>query len=350
MTIARAANVSVGTVDRALNGRGRINDSTKNNIMKIAQELGYKPNKIASALGRQREYSIAVITPRNPYFFYKHIRSGLLDAEREFADYGLKVEYIPCESLEVGEQEKVLRDFDHTRFDGVAINAGGDALAPLIDKIVDAGVPVVTFNSDARDSKRLVFVGENSYKSGQMSGDMMGRLLGGKGKVGVFTSFFHPGAAMDRRNGFCDTIRKYYPGISIVVSEIYSDDVDLAYKAFGAALRKYPDLDGAFSNSATGSLALGDYVVNHPLEKKPVLIGYDVTERVEEYLKTGICDMIIDQEPRRQSYLAVSLLFKHLSQHWIPQAQELEIRSKIVMRFNASDHSMMHAVGDTLFL
>ena len=349
-SIAEVANVSVGTVDRALNGRGRISEETKRNILQIAEELGYQPNKIASALGRKRKYRIAVITPRNPNFFHKHILSGVLDAQREFSDYGLTVENIPCESLDVDEQRRVLTAFDHTQFDGVAINAGGDALAPLINQIVEDGVPVITFNSDARDSERLLFVGENSYTSGQLSGDMMGRLLGGQGKVGVFTSFFHPGAAMDRRNGFCDTLRNDYPGIEIVVSEIYNDSVERARMVFDAAMREHPDLDGAFSNSASGSVALGDWVYDNPSAKKPVLIGYDVSERVEEYLKMGICDMIIDQEPRRQSYLAVSLLFKHLSEHWMPIKSILEIRSKIVMRFNASSHSMVHLDGDMSLL
>ena len=51
-TIAREANVSVGTVDRALNNRGRINEETRRRILEIADQLGYHPNKIASALGR----------------------------------------------------------------------------------------------------------------------------------------------------------------------------------------------------------------------------------------------------------------------------------------------------------
>ena len=42
--IAELAEVSIGTVDRALNNRGRINTETKDKILKIADELHYKPN------------------------------------------------------------------------------------------------------------------------------------------------------------------------------------------------------------------------------------------------------------------------------------------------------------------
>ena len=39
--IAELADTSIGTVDRALNGRGRINEVTKQKILQIADELGY---------------------------------------------------------------------------------------------------------------------------------------------------------------------------------------------------------------------------------------------------------------------------------------------------------------------
>ena len=58
--IAERAATSVGTVDRALNNRGRISPETKKKILTIAEELGYQPNKIASALSRGRSYRILI--------------------------------------------------------------------------------------------------------------------------------------------------------------------------------------------------------------------------------------------------------------------------------------------------
>ena len=346
-TIAKEANVSVGTVDRALNNRGRINPETCRRILEIADRLGYHPNKIASALGRQRKLRIAAITPCNPFFFYRHLRDGFEDAVREILDYGVTVDQILCDSLGFEDQKKVLLSLDRSLYDGIALNAGSDGLEPYINDIVDSGIPVVTFNSDAKNSKRSFFVGENAIKSGRLAGDMMGRLLGGRGKVAVLTSFFHPGAAADRRGGFLEALSNY-PGIKVVSDEEYSDNEEIAYSAVCKVMQEHPDLDGLFSNSATGSFASGKYVEEHlDLKKKPVLIGYDVTESVERYLKNGIFDMAIDQEPRRQSYNAIMLLYKHLTEKWLPDKQELEIRVNMVMRYNAEEHSMAHVIKDT---
>ena len=52
--IAEVAGVSRGTVDRALNGRSGVKPEVKENILKIADELGYKPNYAAKALADKR--------------------------------------------------------------------------------------------------------------------------------------------------------------------------------------------------------------------------------------------------------------------------------------------------------
>ena len=48
--IAELANVSIGTVDRALHGRAGINESTRQRILQIARQIAYTPNLAARAL------------------------------------------------------------------------------------------------------------------------------------------------------------------------------------------------------------------------------------------------------------------------------------------------------------
>lgn len=68
--IARICGISRGTVDRALNNKGRINTDTKERILRVAEELGYKPDLLARSLSTGHTMTIGVIVfdIRNRYF------------------------------------------------------------------------------------------------------------------------------------------------------------------------------------------------------------------------------------------------------------------------------------------
>src|SRR3954452_10721184 len=63
--VARAAQVHPGTVSRALNAetRGLVNEETAARVMRAAEELGYRPNRIARGRKRNRSYTVGVLLP-----------------------------------------------------------------------------------------------------------------------------------------------------------------------------------------------------------------------------------------------------------------------------------------------
>ena len=60
--VAAAAGVSVTTVSHALNGRGQVNPETRARVERVAAELGYSPNRIATALRNQRSGIIGFVS------------------------------------------------------------------------------------------------------------------------------------------------------------------------------------------------------------------------------------------------------------------------------------------------
>ena len=67
------------------------------------------------------------------------------------------------------------------------------------------GFPVLTFDSDAPDSKRLTFVGTQNYAAGYTAGEAMAEWLGGKGKIAIST-FPGPDHLAKRVQGFKDAL------------------------------------------------------------------------------------------------------------------------------------------------
>lgn len=94
--IAEMANVSIGTVDRALHGRGGIKEATRKRILEIAEQIGYSPNLAARALSAARARArIGVCMPREIHFFYDQLWGGVLDEAQRLEQLGIQFENRP---------------------------------------------------------------------------------------------------------------------------------------------------------------------------------------------------------------------------------------------------------------
>ena len=90
--IAEAAGVSRGTVDRALNNRGRIRPEVAERIRAIADEMGYKPNQLGRALSMSRNnIKIGVILQGAETPFMKEVLKGIQEACAEVDNLGIIV-------------------------------------------------------------------------------------------------------------------------------------------------------------------------------------------------------------------------------------------------------------------
>ena len=96
--IANQLNVSIATVDRALHNRGRINEDTYRQIMQKVDELGYKPNRIASTLVKNTYKQIVFVTPNCNSFFEEIIR-GAQAATDELIGFGVQIDFITQDSF-----------------------------------------------------------------------------------------------------------------------------------------------------------------------------------------------------------------------------------------------------------
>lgn len=337
-TIAQMSNVSIGTVDRALNGRGRISPETQKRVLEAAEKLDYHRNRFASALGKQRKYHIAVLYPLLPNSFFNFVELGIQEAQKEYEDYGIIIDQFRTDFMNYEEQRETLKSIDKSKYDGLVLAASSEKLIDQLNDFVNEGVPVVTFNSDVSSSNRLFFVGEDAYKSGRLCGSQMGRILGGKGRIAAVVSYLSPGSSQARLHGFMEGLQSKYPDIEILAPRECHEHEDDAKMIVRDLIKQYGELDGIFANSASSTVGIGRFFFENPSVKVPVLIGYDVTNEVGHYLKEGIFDMIVDQNPEKQSYYGVVLMCRHLLENWKPEVSRFEIRVKLVMQDNVDDY------------
>src|SRR5437763_16064713 len=128
------ANVSIGTVDRALHGRGGIKESTRQRILQIARQISYTPNLAARALSIAKSSArIGVCIPREIHFFYDQLWSGVLDEAKRVAQLGIQFVHRPVQTLGA-DDTAAFKDLIENGVDGIILTAGSPKeLTPLIN-------------------------------------------------------------------------------------------------------------------------------------------------------------------------------------------------------------------------
>lgn len=165
-----------------------------------------------------------------------------LGAERQAKEFGdVEVLWNAPASADQLKQKEILESYITQRVDGIAISSlNGEFLAETINRAIDAGIPVTTWDSDAASSKRIAFYGVDDKASGRIMGEEAIKLLNGKGKVALITSL---GAAnlQSRLDGVKEALAKA-PGIQVVETYDIKEDAIRCAEIIATGSRRYPDL------------------------------------------------------------------------------------------------------------
>ena len=241
--------------------------------------------------GGSRELRFAVIPKALDIPVFNYAKIG---AERAAAELGnVRVEWRAPDTADQLKQKEILESFITQRVDGIAISAlNGDFLTDTINRAVDAGIPVVTWDSDAPRSKRLAFYGVDDFDSGRIMGQEAIKLLGGKGTVAIITSV---GATnLQRRlDGVRDALAGA-PGIRIVEVYDIKEDVVRCAEIIATGTRRYPDLSawiavGGWPVFTRNALAAVD-------PSKTKVISFDTVESGLALLRDGKVQVLLGQK------------------------------------------------------
>ena len=215
-------------------------------------------------------------------------------AQREAADRGnIDVTYYGPATADELKQKEVLESFIAQKVDGIAISVlNGDLLTPTIDKAIDAGIPVVTWDSDAPKSKRVAFYGVDDFRSGQIMGEETAKLLNGKGTVAVLTSL---GAnnLQQRLAGAKDALAKF-PGITIVDTYDIKEDSTRCQELIATGTNRYPDLGAWISVGGWPVFSANALAPVNPAKTK--FVSFDTVASALDLLRSGKVQVLLGQK------------------------------------------------------
>ncbi|MGI6008333.1 MAG: LacI family DNA-binding transcriptional regulator [Ruminococcus sp.] len=334
--IAQMAGVSRGTVDRALNHRGRINPEVAERIWKIAEELDYHPGrKKTSAESKTEEMKIGVITQMAESSFMIQIHQGIQDIERELKERGVVLRIYDIVSVDEEEQLKAIDQLDDEKIAALAIMpVECEKVRRRLNRLVEErGIPVVTFNSDIVGTGRSCFVGLDNRKSGSTAAGLMGMLTRGGGKILIITGSFTNSVNSLRVEGFVDEVKHSFPDMELLGVQSSSGDPGEVEQIIVNTMEREPDLAGIFVACMGQNGVSAAFEKLRPL-KRPYVIVYDITPENVKALKEGTFDFLLDQEGYMQGYRAVRKLYEYLARGRELRPEMMFTDIKIITKYN----------------
>lgn len=264
--------------------------------------------------------TIAVVPKSTGGEFWETVEAGA----REAADkLGVEIKWEgTLTETEIAEQNRIIENMINLGVDGMAIAPlNPKATSKSVAGAVDAGIPVVIFDSAVDGDAHVSFVATNNEQGGVLGAQKMIELLENKPANVLVLRFVQGTASTEARvKGFIETAQA--SGLN-VVGDPYCDDGTVA----GAKKTATNTLEGLIQGnklavdgiftcnlySALGMAAALDDLRKSGIEVNATFIGFDTSPELIKGLQDESIDALVAQNPKRMGYLAVETVVKHLN-------------------------------------
>jgi LacI family transcriptional regulator len=245
--LAAAAGVSVATIDRVLNGRETVSETTRALIVDAARRIRHP------ALARLTDAVQAMPVLRFGVLLHKSAQEFYRNLAREMKDAALRVPGAQCDlelefaaSQAPGEVAGMMRKLG-ARCDVIAATAvNHPEITAAVEALKADGVPVFALLSDFAQGIRAGYVGLNNLKVGRVAGWMIGLAARDAGKVAVFVGGARWHGHDLREAGFRAYLREERPDLEVMETIVNLETRQMTYGTTLSLLAKYPNLRGIY--------------------------------------------------------------------------------------------------------
>jgi len=218
--------------------------------------------------------------------WWQRVKAGAEDAAKANPDVRLAV-LAPEREVNIDQQVSILEDQVTKRVAALAVAPTGAAeVVPVLDRAHAAGIPVVIFDTDVNWSSKVSYVGSDNRRAGQIAGEYIVKLLGGRGKVAVIRGILGVLTHEDRVAGFREAIRNA-AGMDCVSVQPANSERALGMSVMENMLTGYPDLRAVFATNDQMALGAVEAIAARNLTGKIAVVGIDATSEAVRAVAAG---------------------------------------------------------------
>lgn len=340
--IAKRVGVTPSTVQRALNDVEGVSDKKRQEIIKVAEEMGYKRNYIAATL-KKGSPVIALVLPEysgdNRYYserLWEGARKFLKDYE-EFGFRAIEKPYLRKSGKSSAVLGEVLEEYGDNLAGVLTLGNEQPEQVEVIDKYHKKGIPVVLVGTDNKHARRTCCVKTDDETAGRMAADLLINFsCAEKSFQIVITGDFSIEDQQINVQGFEKQLYENMAQMEII-KPAYCDNVSEVRESLIKIINSNPNLKAIYSTSSRNTVAMCE-AIRETGRNDIITIGSDVFPESIKYIENGVLNAVIHKRHSSQAYEAMQVLSNIIVKGQIPTSETILCDSVIVMKSNVSQY------------
>lgn len=307
--LAKAADVSVSTVNRVLNQPESVRRHTREHVLATADEIGfYGLGTLERSVRKGRDtHKLGILLQQGGRAFYRKLGNALhQEAKRHFeAPIELQLEYL--DDLSPDNVAARLIELSKSCEAVALVAAQHPKLADAIDTVATSGVPVIALIAPLTAHSNVSFVGLDSYMVGRTAAWAFDNMVREPGEIGILIGNHRYRNQEMNESGFRSYFREHNTAFTILEPIATYESAAVAREMVEGLFRDHPNLCGLFVSGGgiTGALA-----ALRDVKKRPdfIAVGYELFDATRDALIDGTLKMVISHPMDRFARAAIETL------------------------------------------
>lgn len=319
--IAKALNLSVTTVSKALNDYQDISSATKQRILDYVKKVDFTPNTFATSLRKKESKIVGIIVPAMAHYFFSKLLQGIIEKaeENNYLVIVLRSNNYELEKIQI---RRLLKQ----KVDGIFLSLADNSYdIDHLEEISKSDTVLIQFDRVSKIAQSSKVVINDREAASTAVQHLIDR---GKRKIAHFRGGLMPQVAIDRFIGYRKTLEKN--GIEFRPDYVHICEKGNETQGYDAAqklLKQHPDIDGIFAHTDMTALGAIRYLKQQKISipEKVGVVGFSNWE-VSALMSPSLTT--IDQPGKKMGKAIFSQFLKDLKT--LKAKKKIEFKTKVI--------------------